>query len=75
MLDPGGKGLSLFVGNFGILFTQIFEDKVRKMLNIMSPFLFATNIIDFSGLETINYISLSHLSPSRPRPYILGICL
>jgi hypothetical protein len=45
MLDLSSEGLSFFVGNFGIVFAQAFQDKVRDIFNIMLPFLFATYII------------------------------
>ena len=56
MLDPGRKGLCLFVDNLGVILPQTFQDKVRDIFNIMLPFLFATNVVDFSWLEIITNI-------------------
>ena len=56
MLDLGGEGLRLFIGNLGVILAQVFQDEVGDIFDIMLPFLFAADIIDLSRLEVINDI-------------------
>ena len=53
MLDLGGKWLSLFISDLGVILAQAFQDKVRYVFYLVLPFLFATNIIDLSRLKII----------------------
>src|SRR4030043_192063 len=57
MFDFGGKRFRLFVSDFGIILAQILQYKIGDVFYLVFPFFFATDVVNLSRFEIINYVS------------------